>query len=47
MNELRQIIERAWNERAYLQEENTRKAVREVIALLDAGELHDPAPLVH
>ncbi len=45
MNELRQIIERAWNERAYLQEENTRKAVREVIALLDAGELRVAEPL--
>ncbi|MFN8301713.1 MAG: 2,3,4,5-tetrahydropyridine-2,6-dicarboxylate N-succinyltransferase [Saprospiraceae bacterium] len=45
MNELRQIIEKAWEERAYLQEENTRKAIREVIALLDAGELRVAEPL--
>ncbi len=44
MKNLQQIIEAAWDQRALLQEENTRKSIREVIALLDAGELRVAEP---
>jgi 2,3,4,5-tetrahydropyridine-2-carboxylate N-succinyltransferase len=37
MNSLQTIIEQAWENRALLQEETTKKAIREVIELLDAG----------
>lgn len=39
MNNLKQIIEDAWQERAMLQEPATRRAVEEAISLLDRGEL--------
>ncbi|MFN8261290.1 MAG: hypothetical protein U0X41_10190 [Chitinophagales bacterium] len=46
MSELQQIIEKAWDDRNLLQEENTLKAINEVITLLDAGKLRvaEPAP---
>ena len=44
MVELKNIIESAWENRALLQEENTIKAIREVISLLDAGTLRVAEP---
>jgi len=41
---MRDIIEAAWNDRSLLKEEATRKAIREVIAALDAGELRVAEP---
>lgn len=41
---MRDIIEAAWNDRSLLQQEATRKAIREVIAALDAGELRVAEP---
>lgn len=45
MNELRSIIEQAWDNRALLQEEKTTTAIREVINLLDAGDLRVAEPV--
>ena len=39
MNDLRSIIEQAWENRELLKEANTQKAIREVIALLDKKKL--------
>ena len=44
MNQLQSTIEQAWENRALLQEENTTKAIREVIDLLDAGTLRVAEP---
>lgn len=44
MTELRQIIEKAWEDRALLKEAATQKAIREVIDLLDAGKLRCAEP---
>ncbi len=46
MDELRNTIERAWNERQLLREAPTQNAIREVIRLLDVGELRvaEPGP---
>ncbi|HLP64892.1 2,3,4,5-tetrahydropyridine-2,6-dicarboxylate N-succinyltransferase [Flavobacterium sp.] len=44
MNELQSTIEKAWENRALLQEESTTKAIREVIDLLDAGTLRVAEP---
>lgn len=44
MNELQSTIEKAWENRALLQEETTTKAIREVIDLLDAGTLRVAQP---
>ena len=44
MSTLQSIIEKAWENRALLQEENTTKAIREVIALLDVGTLRVAEP---
>lgn len=44
MNELQSTIEKAWENRALLQEETTTKAIREVIDLLDAGTLRVAEP---
>jgi len=44
MTNLQNTIETAWENRALLQEENTTKAIREVIALLDAGTLRVAEP---
>ena len=38
-NQLRQIIEEAWNDRALLAESRVREAVRAVIEELDKGRL--------
>lgn len=40
-----EMIEAAWNDRSLLQSEETRKAVREVVAQLDAGVLRVAEPL--
>ena len=39
MNELQSIIEKAWADQNHLKEEQYRQAVRQVIELLDKGEL--------
>lgn len=44
MTELQSTIEKAWENRALLQEETTTKAIREVIDLLDAGTLRVAEP---
>jgi 2,3,4,5-tetrahydropyridine-2-carboxylate N-succinyltransferase len=44
MNTLQSIIEKAWENRTLLQEENTTKTIREVIALLDSGTLRVAEP---
>ncbi|RXR31850.1 2,3,4,5-tetrahydropyridine-2,6-dicarboxylate N-succinyltransferase [Flavobacterium piscinae] len=44
MNELQSIIEKAWENRALLQEETTIAAIREVIELLDNGKLRVAEP---
>lgn len=44
MNNLKSIIENAWENRALLQDETTLKTIREVIALLDAGTLRVAEP---
>ena len=45
MTDLQQIIESAWENRALLQEEQTTKAIRNVIDLLDKGELRVAEPI--
>jgi 2,3,4,5-tetrahydropyridine-2-carboxylate N-succinyltransferase len=44
MTELKIIIEKAWENRALLQEETTTAAIREVIELLDNGKLRVAEP---
>jgi 2,3,4,5-tetrahydropyridine-2-carboxylate N-succinyltransferase len=44
MNELQSIIEKAWENRALLQEETTITAIRKVIELLDNGKLRVAKP---
>ena len=44
MNSLRETIEKAWENRALLKEENTINAIREVIDLLDDGKLRVAEP---
>jgi len=44
MNELREIIETAWDDRSLLSEEQTQNAIREVINLLDLGKLRVAQP---
>ena len=44
MNSLQEIIERAWNDRSLLKEEETIKAVRAVIDFLDQGLLRVAEP---
>ena len=41
---LQEIIEKAWDNRALLQEDSTQKAIREVIDLLDTGKLRTAEP---
>jgi 2,3,4,5-tetrahydropyridine-2-carboxylate N-succinyltransferase len=41
---LKHTIEAAWNDRSLLQQADTQKAIRQVIALLDAGELRVAEP---
>lgn len=44
-NDLKRIIEQAWENRALLEEETTRQAVRRVVELVDGGELRTAEPL--
>ena len=44
MNEIKTIIEKAWENRALLQEETTTTAIRKVIDLLDNGKLRVAEP---
>ncbi len=46
MNELRELIEKAWENRALLSEEKTQDAIREVIDLIDAGKLRCAEPTI-
>jgi len=39
MNQLKETIEKAWDNRELLKESDTQDAIRKVVALLDAGEL--------
>jgi 2,3,4,5-tetrahydropyridine-2-carboxylate N-succinyltransferase len=45
MTELRQIIEKAWDNRDLLKEDKTTSAIRKVIDLLDKGELRVAEPI--
>ncbi|SFN57587.1 2,3,4,5-tetrahydropyridine-2-carboxylate N-succinyltransferase [Algoriella xinjiangensis] len=45
MENLRQIIEKAWDNRELLQEEATQTAIREVIELIDNGQLRCAEPV--
>jgi len=45
MNDLRQIIENAWDNRDQLNESKVQDAIRKVIDLLDAGELRVAEPV--
>ena len=47
MIQLQSTIEQAWENRALLQEENTQKAIREVIELLDSGQLRVATPIAN
>ncbi|MCF6350594.1 MAG: 2,3,4,5-tetrahydropyridine-2,6-dicarboxylate N-succinyltransferase [Flavobacteriaceae bacterium] len=44
MDKLREIIELAWNDKTLLKQENTQKAIRNVIGLLDEGTLRVAEP---
>ena len=44
MTELRTLIEKAWDNRELLEEEKTQDAIREVIKLIDSGELRCAEP---
>lgn len=44
MTELRTLIEQAWDNRALLEEGKTQEAIREVINLIDLGELRCAEP---
>jgi len=44
MTELKQIIEKAWDNRDLLKEEGTIKAIRQVVDLLDQGKLRVAEP---
>ena len=45
MENLRQIIEKAWDNKELLQEEATQTAIREVIELIDNGQLRCAEPV--
>ncbi len=44
MTEIQSIIEKAWEDRALLKQEETASAIRKVVDLLDAGELRVAEP---
>ena len=44
MTELRQIIEKAWDNRELLKENTTQDAIRQVINLMDNGKLRCAEP---
>ena len=45
MNEIREIIEAAWENRELLKDEKTIKTIRQVVDLLDKGELRVAEPI--
>jgi 2,3,4,5-tetrahydropyridine-2-carboxylate N-succinyltransferase len=45
MKSLQEIIEKAWNNRAFLKEAKTQEAIRHVVDLLDEGKLRVAEPL--
>ena len=45
MEEIRALIEQAWENRELLKETKTQETIREVVALLDAGELRVAEPV--
>ena len=45
MSDLQTLIETTWNDRALLTHWETKKAIREVLGLLDAGELRVAEPM--
>ncbi|MBQ0147211.1 MAG: 2,3,4,5-tetrahydropyridine-2,6-dicarboxylate N-succinyltransferase [Flavobacteriaceae bacterium] len=45
MENLREIIEKAWDNRELLQEDSTQKAIRDVIELIDNGQLRCAEPV--
>lgn len=45
MNQLRETIEKAWENRELLKESSTQDAIRKVVDLLDAGELRVAEPI--
>lgn len=45
MEQLKSIIEQAWNDRSLLQQTEVQKTIREVIELLDKGKLRVAQPL--
>jgi 2,3,4,5-tetrahydropyridine-2-carboxylate N-succinyltransferase len=45
MKEIREIIESAWDNRAFLKEEKTINTIRKVVDLLDKGELRVAEPI--
>jgi len=44
MNQLKDTIEKAWENRELLKESETQNAIREIVNLLDAGELRVAEP---
>lgn len=44
MTELRTLIEKAWENRALLEDRKTQNAIREVVKLIDSGELRCAEP---
>ncbi|GGK24293.1 2,3,4,5-tetrahydropyridine-2,6-dicarboxylate N-succinyltransferase [Yeosuana aromativorans] len=45
MTQLQQIIEKAWDDRTLLKEDETTNAIREVISLIDSGKLRVAEPI--
>ncbi|WP_378183886.1 2,3,4,5-tetrahydropyridine-2,6-dicarboxylate N-succinyltransferase [Aquimarina sp. SS2-1] len=45
MNQLKETIEKAWDNRELLKESNTQDAIRKVVDLLDLGELRVAEPI--
>lgn len=43
--ELRQVIEKAWEDRAMLQEESVQESIRSVVEMLDIGQLRVAEPV--
>ncbi len=43
-NTLREIVERAWDDRTLLERDETQKAIREIISLLDVGNIRVAEP---
>ncbi|MDR0230086.1 MAG: 2,3,4,5-tetrahydropyridine-2,6-dicarboxylate N-succinyltransferase [Flavobacteriaceae bacterium] len=43
-NNLQEIIEKAWEDRSLLQNQDTQEAIREVVELIDAGKLRVAEP---